>query len=151
MDTKGTGVMYSIYHSHQEFVDPGPQGPQRGAIISTDQGEATAHALEAVQPRGVLFISPGSMVYEGMVIGEHNRPEDLAVNPTKKKQLTNIRTVMKEDAIRLYPIREITLEESITILRPDEMVEVTPKAIRIRKRILKQDERLRQARLAKGK
>jgi GTP-binding protein len=151
MDTKGTGTLYSIYHSHQEYNDPGQQGPSRGAIISTDMGEATAHSLESIQTRGVLFIEPGSQVYEGMVIGEHNRPEDLPVNPCKKKQLTNIRTVMKEDNVRLYPIRQISLEDAITYIRPDEMVEVTPKAIRLRKKVLSLDERNRLARNSKSK
>jgi GTP-binding protein len=101
MDTKGTGIMYSVYHSHKEYVKEDISGPSRGAIIATDAGESTAYALETIQTRGVLFIEAGSTVYEGMIIGEHNRPEDLAVNPCKKKHLSNVRAVMKEDQVRL--------------------------------------------------
>ena len=150
MDSKGTGIMYSVYHSHMPYV-PSEAQITRGGIISTEPGTATSYALESIQSKGVLFIENGTEVYEGMIIGENSRGDDLAVNPTKKKQLSNVRTVMKEDAIRLFPPRLMPLEEAITYIKEGEIVEVTPKSIRLRKVILSNAERLRAARNERNK
>ena len=116
-----------------EGPDPGP--PER-VLISMEQGEAVAYALNALEERGVLFISPGDKLYEGMIIGENAKPQDLEVNPLKSKQLTNFRSTGKDDAVRLTPPRRMTLEQAIAYIQDDELVEVTPKAVRIRKRFL---------------
>ena len=107
---------------------------------------ARAHKIDALEDRGVLFVTPGEMLYEGMVIGENAKPQDLEVNPLKSKQLTNFRASGKDEGIRLTPPRRMTLEQAIAYIQDDELVEVTPKAIRIRKRFLDPHERKREAR-----
>jgi GTP-binding protein len=111
-----------------------------------EQGKAVPYALNALEERGVLFISPGDDLYEGMVIGENAKPQDLEVNPLKSKQLTNFRASGKDEGIRLTPPRRLTLEQAIAYIQDDELVEVTPKVVRIRKRFLDPHERKRQAR-----
>ena len=123
-----------------------------GAWLDTSQagtdsaGPAVAYALNALEERGQLFVSPGEMLYEGMVIGENAKPQDLEVNPLKSKQLTNFRASGKDEGIRLTPPRRMSLEQAIAYIEDDELVEVTPKAIRIRKRYLDPHERKREAR-----
>ena len=108
-------------------------------------GEAVAHALDNIQQRGSLFIEPGTPIYEGMIIGEHSRVNDLVVNPCKKKHLTNIRSSTAEEAIVLTPPRKLSLEQAIEFIADDELVEVTPQSIRLRKRYLTDHERRRLA------
>ncbi len=107
-----------------------------GALISDRTGRTTAYAIENLQPRGTLFVAPGDEVYEGMVVGEHNRANDLDVNITKEKKLTNMRASGAEELVRLMPPRVMNLEQALEFIREDELVEVTPTASRLRKRIL---------------
>ncbi|MGI8705372.1 MAG: translational GTPase TypA [Sphingomicrobium sp.] len=149
-DTRGTGIMNRLFEKYGPYKGP-IQGRQNGVLISMEQGEAVAYALGALEDRGVLFISPGDKLYEGMVIGENAKPQDLEVNPLKSKQLTNFRASgPKDESIRLTPPRRMTLEQAIAYIEDDELVEVTPKHIRIRKRFLDPHQRKRQARKAEA-
>ena len=112
------------------------EGRRNGVLVSTDDGEAVAYALWYLEERGRLFITPGTRVYQGMIIGENSRDNDLDVNPLRSKQLTNIRTHAKDEALRLTPVSLLTLEQSIAYIEDDELVEVTPRCIRLRKRAL---------------
>ena len=139
-DTRGTGIMNRLFDSY------GPhkgkiEGRKNGVLISNGSGEANAYALGPLEERGVLFVGVGEPLYEGMIIGENAKPDDLEVNPMKSKQLTNFRVSGKDDAIRLTPPRTMTLEQAIAYIDDDEMVEVTPKNIRLRKAILDPNER----------
>ena len=134
-DTRGTGVM------NRMFVDYAPHkgavgGRVNGVLISTEDGEAVAYGLWYLEERGKLFVIPGTRVYEGMIIGQNAKDNDLDVNPTKAKQLTNIRTTSKDEAVRLTPIVPMTLEQAMAYIQDDELVEVTPHNIRLRKREL---------------
>ena len=145
-DTRGTGIMNRLFEKYGPYKGP-IQGRQNGVLISMEKGAAVAYALNMLEDRGVLFISPGDMLYEGMVIGENAKPQDLEVNPLKAKQLTNFRASgPKEDSVRLTPPRRMTLEQAIAYIQDDELVEVTPKVIRIRKRYLDPHERKRASR-----
>jgi GTP-binding protein len=139
-DTKGTGIMNSYLDGYE-----GHRGdfPLRltGSLVADRQGSAVPYALFNLEPRGILFISPGEPVYEGMVVGEHNRDNDLNVNPCKEKKLTNMRSSGKDDHVLLTPVTPMTLEKAIDFIRDDEMVEVTPKSIRLRKSILPANQR----------
>ena len=149
-DTKGTGVINRIFHSfapHKGDVN----FKRNGALISNDSGEAVAYALWGIQERGVIFIKPGQKVYEGMIIGQNSKSGDLEVNVLKSKQLTNIRASGTDEAIRLTPPRELTLEDMITYVDDDELVEVTPKSLRLRKKYLDSNERKRMGRSNKDK
>ena len=139
-ETRGTGVMSRLFHSYGAYRGPVP-GRRNGVLISNGQGQSVAYALNYLEERGVLFIGGGETVYEGMIIGENSRDNDLEVNPLKTKQLTNIRTTSKDEQIRLTPPRRLTLEQAISYIGDDERVEVTPKAIRLRKAILDPNER----------
>ncbi len=139
-DTRGTGIMnrlFEKYGPHKGAI----AGRQNGVLISNGTGEAVGYALNMLEERGVLFVSPQEKVYEGMLIGENAKPDDLEVNPMKSKQLTNFRSTGKDDAIRLTPPRIMTLEQAIAYIDDDEMVEVTPKSIRLRKALLDPHER----------
>ncbi len=143
--TRGTGVASHI------FDDYGPvkgemEERRNGALVSQDDGAAVAYALWKLQDRGRMFVSPGDALYEGMVIGIHSRDNDLVVNPIKGKQLTNIRASGSDEAVRLVPPIELTLEKAVEFIADDELVEITPKSIRIRKRHLKEHERKRASR-----
>ena len=144
-DTRGTGIMNRLFEKYGPYKGP-IAGRQNGVLISMEQGPAVAYALNALEERGILFVSPGEMLYEGMVIGENAKPQDLEVNPLKSKQLTNFRASGKDEGIRLTPPRRMSLEQAIAYIQGDELVEVTPKAIRIRKRYLDPHERKREAR-----
>ncbi|MCX7863503.1 MAG: translational GTPase TypA, partial [Novosphingobium sp.] len=144
-DTRGTGVMNRLFEKYGPHKGP-IQGRVNGVLISNCAGEAVAYALNALEERGQLFIRPQDKVYEGMVIGENARPEDLEVNPLRTKQLTNFRSAGKDDAIRLTPPRQMSLEQAIAYIAEDEMVEVTPKSIRLRKAILCPHQRKKAAR-----
>jgi GTP-binding protein len=140
--TKGAGIMNHTFSGYQPFKGEIP-GRNRGVLIGLEAGESVMYALHHVQERGALFIGAGEPVYEGMIIGEHVRPGDLIVNPCKKKHLTNIRSSTAEDALVLVPPRRLSLEQAIEFIADDELVEVTPKSIRLRKRVLNADERKR--------
>jgi GTP-binding protein len=134
-DTRGTGVINRMFHGYAPFKGV-LAGRTNGVLISTAEGEAVTYGLFFLEERGKLFVTPGTKVYQGMIIGQHSRDNDLDVNPLKAKQLTNIRTHSKDEALRLTPIVPLTLEQSIAYIEDDELVEVTPQSIRLRKREL---------------
>jgi len=134
-DTHGTGIMNSSFAGYEEYKGDFPSR-FTGSLVSDRQGKAVAFALFNLEARGKLFVRPGDDVYEGMIVGEHSRGNDLNVNPTKAKQLTNMRASGKDDAVILTPVIPMTLEKAIQFISDDELVEVTPKKIRIRKTIL---------------
>ncbi len=144
--TRGTGIMSHV------FDDYGPMKPdmeerRNGVLISAEDGAAVAYALWKLQERGRMFVSPGDPLYEGIVIGIHSRDNDLVVNPIKGKQLTNVRASGTDEAVRLVPPIQVTLESAIEFIADDELVEITPKSIRIRKRHLKEHERKKASRV----
>ncbi len=144
-DTRGTAVMNRLFHGYGrhrgEIV-----GRRNGVLISTDQGEAVAYALWNLEDRGPMMIEPGCKVYRGMIVGEHTRGNDLEVNVLKGKKLTNIRTHAKDEAVRLIPPMAMTLEKALAYIADDEFVEVTPKAIRLRKKLLDPNDRKKEER-----
>ena len=147
-DTRGTGIM------HHRFLDYGPwagplAGRTRGSLVSMEAGTIVAFALFNLQDRSTLFVQPGDAVYEGMVVGENSRPGDMDVNPTKEKKLTNMRSKGSDENIQLEPPRELTLEAALEYIEDDELIEVTPQAIRLRKRFLSTSDRKRMSREAK--
>jgi GTP-binding protein len=148
-DTRGTAVMNRLFHAYAPYKGEIP-GRRNGVLISTDQGEAVAYALWNLEARGPMMIEPGWKVYRGMIVGEHTRGNDLEVNVLKGKKLTNIRTTSKDEAVRLTPPIRMTLEKALAYIADDELVEVTPKSIRLRKKLLdpndrKKEERTREA------
>ncbi len=144
-DTRGTGVMSRLFHGYADHRGT-IAGRRTGVLISNSQGHSVPYALWNLEERGILFIGPGTGVYGGMIIGEHSRGNDLEVNPLKTKQLTNIRAAGKDDAVKLTTPRTLRLEEAIAYIEDDELVEVTPKAIRMRKRQLDPLARKRESR-----
>ncbi len=144
-DTRGTGLMNRLFEKYGPYKGQ-VSGRQNGVLISNGTGESVGYALNMLEERGELFIGSNVPIYEGMVIGENAKPEDLEVNPMKSKQLTNFRSTGKDDAIRLTPPRLMTLEQAIAYIDDDEMVEVTPKSIRLRKRFLDPHERKKASR-----
>ncbi len=148
-DTRGTAVMNRLFHAYGPYRGE-IVGRRNGVLISNDQGEAVAYALWNLEDRGPMMIEPGWKVYRGMIVGEHTRGNDLEVNVLKGKKLTNIRTHSKDEAVRLIPPIQMTLEKALAYITDDELVEVTPKAIRLRKKLLdpnerKKDERRKEA------
>ncbi len=133
MDTRGTGVLTRIF-KHYGAVRSQPVGRRQGVLVSMENGKSTAFALWNLEERGIIFINPGQEVYDGMIIGESARNEDMEVNPVKGKKLSNVRASGKDDAISLTPPREITLETALTYIEDDELVEITPEHIRLRKK-----------------
>lgn len=144
-DTRGSALMKSQFMEYDDHAGPVKKNP-KGAIISTAQGNTTAYALRDVEEKGTLFVSVNTPTYMGMVIGEYVLEDDMEMNPTKTKHLSNVRSKGSEEQIKLVPPKIFSLEEAITYIRDDELVEVTPKWIRIRKRILDQGERRRNKR-----
>ncbi|WP_309622515.1 translational GTPase TypA [Novosphingobium sp.] len=144
-DTRGTGIMNRLFEKYGPYKGP-IEGRQNGVLISNCAGEAVGYALNMLEERGALFVRPQDKIYEGMLIGENAKPGDLEVNPAKSKQLTNFRSTGKDDAIRLTPPRIMTLEQAIAYIDDDEMVEVTPKSIRLRKALLDPHERKKASR-----
>lgn len=144
-ETRGTGVVTHTFHGYAPYKGDIP-GRKNGVLIAMEQGETTAYALDALQPRGVLFIGPGVEVYGGMIIGQHAKDNDLDVNPCKGKKLTNIRAAGSDDAIKLTPPRNLTLEQALEFIDEDELVEVTPSSIRLRKKELDPNRRKRSGR-----
>jgi GTP-binding protein len=134
-ETRGTGLLNTLFDGWQPYSGPMLRRTN-GAIVADRQGRATPYALFHLQPRGVLFIDPGIEVYEGMIIGEHNRQNDLDVNVTREKKLTNIRAAGRDENVILAPARLLTIETALEFIDRDELVEVTPDAVRVRKRVL---------------
>jgi len=139
-DTRGTGIMHSLFAGYEEFRGDCPSR-FTGSIVADRTGNAVPYALFNLEPRGWLFILPGDPVYEGMIVGEHNRGEDIDVNPCKEKKLSNMRAAGKDENVTLSPIKLITLEQAISFIRDDELVEVTPLAVRMRKAVLSAQKR----------
>jgi GTP-binding protein len=148
-DTRGTAIFNRLFHEYAPYKGPLP-GRRTGVLISNSSGQAVAYALWNLEDRGPMLIEPGVDVYEGMIIGEHTRDNDLEVNPIKGKQLTNIRTTSKDEAVRLTTPKKLTLEQSLGYIADDEYVEVTPKSIRLRKIWLDPNDRKRQMRARAG-
>jgi GTP-binding protein len=147
-DTRGTGIM------HHRFMDYGPwagplAGRKRGVLVADREGSVVAFALGNLQERAQMFVSPGDLVYEGMIAGENSRPGDLDVNVTKEKKLTNMRTTASDENVILEPPRQITLEYALEYIEEDELIEITPKTIRLRKRVLTANDRKKAARAAR--
>ena len=141
-DTKGTAIMNRLFHDYLPFKGE-IAGRRNGVLISNDQGEAVAYAMFKLEDRGPMMIEPGWKVYKGMIVGEHTRDNDLEINVLKGKQLTNIRTTSKDEAVRLTPPIRMTLEKALAYIEDDELVEITPKSIRLRKKHLDPNERKR--------
>ncbi|KMO18669.1 translational GTPase TypA [Methylobacterium indicum] len=141
-DTRGTAIMNRLFKAYEPYKGE-IAGRRNGVLMSNDQGEAVAYALWNLEDRGPMMIEPGWKVYQGMIIGEHNRENDLEVNVLKGKKLTNIRTTSKDEAVRLTPPIRMTLERSLAWIQDDELVEVTPKSIRLRKAVLDPNDRKR--------
>ncbi|MEA2083918.1 MAG: translational GTPase TypA [Thermodesulfobacteriota bacterium] len=139
-DTKGTGIMNSILDGHEEYRGDFPTR-HTGSIVSDRQGKSVAYGLFNLEPRGQLFITPGVPVYEGMITGEHNKEQDINVNPCKEKKLTNMRASGKDESTICRPPKLVTLEFALNFIKDDELVEVTPKSIRLRKVVLSQQQR----------
>ncbi len=148
-DTRGTAIFNRLFHAYEPYKGNLP-GRRTGVLISNASGQSVAYALWNLEERGPMMIDPGVEVYEGMIIGEHSRENDLEVNPLKGKQLTNIRTTSKDEAVRLTPPKKLTLEQSLGYISDDEYVEVTPKSIRLRKVFLDPNERKKQSRALKA-
>ncbi|HBZ43341.1 MAG TPA: translational GTPase TypA [Maritimibacter sp.] len=143
-DTRGTGVLNRVFHGWTPFKGAIP-GRRAGVLISMENGEAVAYALWNLEERGKMFVEPQDKIYQGMIIGEHSRENDLEVNPLKGKKLTNVRASGTDDAVRLTPVTPMSLEQAIAYINDDELVEVTPNVVRLRKRHLDPHERKRAA------
>ena len=139
-DTKGNGIMNHVFHSYEPYKGEIPMR-QRGSLVAWEDGEAITYGLYNAQERGTLFITPGTKVYEGMVVGENAKSDDLVINVCKKKHITNTRASGSDDALRLTPPLNLSLEQALEFIADDELVEITPKNIRLRKRILNSEMR----------
>ncbi len=144
-DTRGTAIMNRLFHEYAPFKGE-IAGRRNGVLISNEQGEAVAYAMWKLEDRGPMMIEPGCKVYRGMIVGEHTRDNDLEINVLKGKQLTNIRTTSKDEAVRLTPPIRMTLEKALAYIEDDELVEVTPRSIRLRKKLLDPNDRKRDER-----
>jgi len=144
-DTRGTAIMNRLFHGYAPHKGE-IEGRRNGVLIANESGEAVAFALWNLEDRGPMMIEPGWKVYPGMIVGEHTRGNDLVVNVLKGKKLTNIRTHAKDEAVRLTPPIQMTLEKALAYIGDDELVEVTPKSIRLRKKLLDPHERKREER-----
>jgi GTP-binding protein len=134
-ETRGTGIMHHLFAGWEPWHGPIPSRPT-GALVADRAGAATAYAIANLQERGTMFIDPGTPVYEGMIVGENSRPNDLDVNITREKKQTNMRASTADESIRLIPPHRLSLELAIEFINDDELVEVTPKNLRVRKRVL---------------
>jgi len=144
-ETRGTGIMSRTFHSYGEYCGK-IEGRRNGVLVSMEDGSSVAYALWNLEDRGDMFIGSGVSLYKGMIIGEHNKDNDLEINPIKSKQLSNVRASGKDEAIKLSPPRLMSLEQAIAYIQDDELVEVTPKSVRLRKRYLDPNERKRMSR-----
>ena len=138
--TRGTGIFNRVFHEYQDYKGELPSR-KAGVLISNGQGDAVTYAINNLQDRGIMFIESGDKVYEGMIIGEHNRENDLEVNILKAKQLTNFRASGKDDGIKLTPPKKMSLEQLMSYINDDELLEVTPNSLRLRKKLLCPHER----------
>ncbi|MGE4506572.1 MAG: translational GTPase TypA, partial [Desulfovibrionaceae bacterium] len=148
-DTKGTGILNSLLKGYEEHRGEFPTR-RSGSIVCDRKGKAVAYALFHLEPRGELFVLPGDPVYDGMVVGERNKAGDIDVNPCKEKKLTNMRASGKDEAIILTPVKPMTLEHALHFIAEDELVEVTPVSIRLRKIALNATDRRRAEKVKKG-
>ena len=146
--TKGNGIMNHIFHGYVPYKGD-MSGRSHGSLVAFEQGETTGYGIFSLQDRGTMFISPGQQVYEGMIVGENTRDIDMDINPCKKKNVTNMRTSASDEAIRLTPPRILSLEQALEYINDDELVEVTPENIRLRKAILDRTARGRAAKNAR--
>jgi GTP-binding protein len=144
-ETRGTGILTHTFHGYAPYKGDIP-GRKNGVLIAMEQGETTAYSLDTLQPRGVLFVAPGTEVYGGMIIGQHAKDNDLDVNPCRGKKLSNVRASGSDDAIKLTPPRLLTLEQALEFIDDDELVEITPSSIRLRKKELDPTKRKRHTR-----
>ena len=144
--TQGRAIMHHTFEQYEPMRGSIPER-QAGVMIASETGAVTAYALDALYDRGAFFVRPGEKVYEGQVVGEHCKDNDIAVNVTRAKQLTNIRSSTKDDAARIRPARIMSLEGYLEYVQQDELVEICPNAIRLRKRLLQEGQRRRAARL----
>lgn len=141
--TRGYGIMNHAFDSYGPFAGAGVGGRRQGVLVSSETGTATFYGMMSVEDRGILFLTPGAEVYEGMIVGEHSRDNDIVVNVCKEKALTNVRSATKEDTVKLKTPRLMSLEQALEYLNDDEYCEITPKSIRLRKKILNKSERER--------
>ncbi|MHA1539864.1 MAG: translational GTPase TypA [Alphaproteobacteria bacterium] len=148
-DTRGTGIINRVYHTHEAHKGE-IAGRHNGVLISTAQGEAVAYALFNLQDRGKMFVNPQDKVYQGMIVGEHARENDLEINVLKGKQLTNVRASGTDEAVKIVPVKPLTLEAMISYISEDELLEVTPKNLRLRKKLLNPSDRKRESRAKKS-
>jgi GTP-binding protein len=148
MMTRGTGIMYQNFYQYQRYKGEMPRR-QTGVMVSMSGGQAVSYALFGLQERGEIFVRPGTDLYEGMIIGVNNKGSDLVVNAVREKKLTNVRASGSDQAIQLTPPREMTLEFALEFITDDELVEVTPKNIRLRKLHLKENQRRLAAKTAR--
>jgi GTP-binding protein len=146
--TQGTAIMYHNFHEYEYFKGDILHRAQ-GVLVSMSQGDTTAYALDSLRERGVMFYKPGCKVYEGMIVGEHCEQNDIAVNVCRAKKATNMRSATADKGIKLAPPRELTLEMALEYIEDDELIEITPKTFRLRKKLLKENDRKRQ-RTTKG-
>ncbi len=147
-DTRGTGVMNHCFHDYLPYKGP-IEGRKNGVLIALEKGETVAYSLYNLQDRGILFVGPGVQIYEGMILGQHAKDNDLVVNSCRGKKLTNVRSSGTDEAIRIIPPRNMSLEQSLEYIADDELVEITPKSIRLRKRYLDANERKKMEKIAK--
>ena len=147
--TRGYGIMNHTFDQYLPLIPGEIGGRHRGALVSIDNGKATTYSIMSVEERGTIFVNPGTEVYEGMIIGENSRDNDLTVNITKAKQMTNVRSATKDQTAVIKTPRILTLEESLEFLNDDEYMEVTPESIRLRKQILNKNERAKAAKKKK--
>ncbi|MGO2385358.1 MAG: translational GTPase TypA, partial [Pseudolactococcus laudensis] len=148
--TRGYGIMNHTFDQYMPMIHEQIGGRSRGALVSIDTGKTTTYAIMGVEERGTIFVNPGTEVYEGMIIGEHSRENDLTVNVTKAKQMTNVRSANKDQTNVIKTPRILTLEESIEFMADDEYLEITPESIRLRKQILNKAEREKANKKKKG-
>ena len=146
--TKGNGIMNHIFHGYAPYKGDIP-GRSRGSLVAFEQGTTTGYGIFNLQDRGTMFIEPGQKVYEGMIVGENARELDIDINPCKQKHASNMRTTASDEAIRLIPPRFLSLEQALEYINDDELVEVTPSAIRLRKAVLDRTVRGRAAKNAR--
>jgi GTP-binding protein len=146
-DTRGDGILHHQFHSWGPWAGP-LRGRTRGVLVADREGAAVSFSLGNLQERATMFVSPGDPVYGGMIVGENSRSDDMDVNVTKEKKLTNMRTTASDENIKLEPPRQITLELALEFIQDDELIEVTPEAIRLRKRILEPNQRKKASKAA---
>ena len=142
-ETRGTGIIHHSFYEYEFYKGKMDKKKRRGALVSMETGVATAYSLFSFQARGIMFIDPGTEIYEGMIIGEHTRENDLILNVCRGKKLTNIRASGSDEAIKLIPPRIFSLEQAMEYIADDELLEITPQSIRMRKKLLKEIDRRR--------